>query len=76
FHWSIFVALIIFCIQTLLLFSSHADRKFIKQSERIKDNEKRFESLIVHNIDAIYILSLEGEIKSSNHAGEDRIRKV
>ncbi|TYS08305.1 EAL domain-containing protein [Bacillus subtilis] len=75
FNWSIFVALIIFCIQTLLLFSSHADRKFIKQSERIKDNEQRFQSLIVHNIDAIFILSLEGKIISSNHAGEDMISK-
>lgn len=75
FHWSIFVTLIIFCIQTLLLFSSHADRKLIKQSERIKDNEQRFQSLIVHNIDAIFILSLEGEIISSNHAGEDMITK-
>lgn len=75
FHWSIFVTLIVFCIQTLLLFSSHADRKFIKQSERIKDNEQRFQSLIVHNIDAIFILSLDGDIISSNHAGEDMIRK-
>ncbi|MGY0654281.1 EAL domain-containing protein [Bacillus subtilis] len=75
FHWSIFVTLIIFCIQTLLLFSSHADRKFIKQSERIKDNEQRFQSLIVHNIDAIFILSLEGDIISSNHAGEEMISK-
>ncbi|MEC1620995.1 bifunctional diguanylate cyclase/phosphodiesterase [Bacillus mojavensis] len=71
FDWSILIALIIFCIQTLLLFSSHADRKFMKQNERMKDNEQRFQSLIIHNIDAIFILSLKGDIISSNHAGED-----
>ncbi|KXZ20484.1 hypothetical protein AXI59_14815 [Bacillus nakamurai] len=73
FHWSIFIALIIFCFQTLLYFSSHFDRKFFQQNERMKDNEQRFQSLIKHNIDAIFILSPEGKMLYSNEAGAEMI---
>ncbi|MEW4023402.1 EAL domain-containing protein [Bacillus sp. YAF8] len=71
FHWSVFITLIIFCFQMLLFFSSHFDRQFFRHNERMKDHEQRFQSLINHNIDPIFILSPDGKILYSNEAGAE-----
>ncbi|MBW8278388.1 EAL domain-containing protein [Bacillus amyloliquefaciens] len=73
FHLSVFITLIIFCFQMLLFFSSHFDRQFFRHDERMKDHEQRFQSLIKHNIDPIFILSPSGKILYSNEAGAEMI---
>ncbi|MEC1590208.1 EAL domain-containing protein [Bacillus sonorensis] len=63
------VVMITLFLQALLIFGAITDKRLLFQAEKVKDNEERFQSLINHNIDPIYVFSLEGRMLSANSAG-------
>lgn len=40
------------------------------QSDQLKENEQRFQSLIKHNIDGIIVLSVDRKVLSANDSGK------
>jgi diguanylate cyclase (GGDEF)-like protein/PAS domain S-box-containing protein len=57
--------------QVLALTAVYRDIGKQKERERqLRENEKRYLSLVTHNSDAIYTFDLEGNFQSANNAGE------
>ncbi|MCY9389365.1 sensor domain-containing diguanylate cyclase, partial [Bacillus haynesii] len=59
-----------------LIFGAFTDKRLLLHIEKIKDNEERFQSLINHNIDPIYVFSLEGKMLSANSSGYSLLEKM
>ncbi|MCY9388009.1 diguanylate cyclase, partial [Bacillus haynesii] len=58
----IMIVLVSLMLQCFLIFGAFTDKRLLLHIEKIKDNEERFQSLINHNIDPIYVFSLEGKM--------------
>ncbi|MEH7225689.1 PAS domain S-box protein [Bacillus sp. JJ1566] len=58
-------------VEALLKHTQAQNRKLLEK--RLEESEQRFESLYVHNSDAIFTLNLEGELMDTNPASETLI---
>lgn len=72
----IMIVLVSLMLQCFLIFSAFTDKRLLFHIEKIKDNEERFQSLINHNIDPIYVFSLEGKMLSANSSGYSLLEKM
>ncbi|MCY7493959.1 EAL domain-containing protein [Bacillus safensis] len=70
FSLSIFVGLMTLIVQTLMIFGAYIDHRIMTQSDQLKENEQRFQSLIKHNIDGIIVLSVDRKVLSANDSGK------
>ncbi|MDE1377039.1 diguanylate cyclase, partial [Bacillus licheniformis] len=71
----IMIVLVSLMLQCFLIFGAFTDKRLLFHIEKIKDNEERFQSLINHNIDPIYVFSLEGKMLSANSSGYSLLEK-
>lgn len=74
FSLSIFIGLMTFIIQALMIFGAYIDHRIMAQSEKLKENEQRFQSLIKHNIDGIIVLSVDRKVLSANDTGKQILK--
>lgn len=51
----IMIVLVSLMLQCFLIFGAFNDKRLLLHIEKVKDNEERFQSLINHNIDPIYV---------------------
>ncbi|MEC1452153.1 diguanylate cyclase [Bacillus haynesii] len=72
----IMIVLVSLMLQCFLIFGAFTDKRLLLHIEKIKDNEERFQSLINHNIDPIYVFSLEGKMLSANSSGYSLLEKM
>ncbi|MCY7754208.1 diguanylate cyclase [Bacillus haynesii] len=72
----IMIVLVSLMLQCFLLFGAFTDKRLLLHIEKVKDNEERFQSLINHNIDPIYVFSLEGKMLSANSSGYSLLEKM
>lgn len=70
FSLSIFIGLMTLIVQTLMIFGAYIDHRIMTQSDQLKENEQRFQSLIKHNIDGIIVLSVDQKVLSANDSGK------
>ncbi|MFN2745925.1 MULTISPECIES: diguanylate cyclase domain-containing protein [Bacillus] len=70
------IVLITLMLQGLMIFGAFTDKRLLIESEKVKDNEERFQSLIEHNIDPIYVFSLDGDMLSANSSGHRLLKKM
>lgn len=70
FSLSIFIGLMTLIVQTLMIFGAYIDHRIMTQSDQLKENEQRFQSLIKHNIDGIIVLSVDRKVLSANDSGK------
>ncbi|MFJ5963675.1 EAL domain-containing protein [Bacillus sp. NPDC093026] len=74
FNLSIFIGLVTLIVQTIMIFGAFIDHRIMTQSEKLKENEQRFQSLIKHNIDGIIVLSIDRKILSANDTGKQILK--
>ncbi|MEI4791392.1 EAL domain-containing protein [Bacillus sp. FJAT-53060] len=74
FRLSIFIVLMTLIVQTLMIFGAYIDYRIMKQSDKRKENEQRFQSLIKHNIDGIIVLSVDRKVISANDTGKQILK--
>ncbi|MCY7770710.1 diguanylate cyclase domain-containing protein [Bacillus haynesii] len=72
----IMIVLVSLMLQCFLIFGAFTDKRLLLHIEKVKDNEERFQSLINHNIDPIYVFSLEGKMLSANSSGYSLLEKM
>ncbi|MFB6497741.1 diguanylate cyclase domain-containing protein [Bacillus haynesii] len=72
----IMIVLVSLMLQCFLIFGAFTDKRLLLHIEKVKDNEERFQSLINHNIDPIYVFSLEGKMLSANSSGYILLEKM
>nr|WP_262410591.1 MULTISPECIES: diguanylate cyclase [Bacillus] len=72
----IMIVLVSLMLQCFLIFGAFNDKRLLLHIEKVKDNEERFQSLINHNIDPIYVFSLEGKLLSANSSGYSLLEKM
>ncbi|MCY8756387.1 diguanylate cyclase [Bacillus haynesii] len=72
----IMIVLVSLMLQCFLIFGAFTDKRLLLHIEKVKDNEERFQSLINHNIDPIYVFSLEGKMLSANSSGYSLLKKM
>ncbi|MEI4829602.1 EAL domain-containing protein [Bacillus sp. FJAT-53711] len=60
-------------IQFFLVFGAVTDRRFRFQAIELLENEKRYRSLVSHNLDAVFSISYDGRLLSMNPAGEEML---
>nr|MDH3163172.1 hypothetical protein [Bacillus licheniformis] len=72
----IMIVLVSLMLQCFLIFGAFNDKRLSLHIEKVKDNEERFQSLINHNIDPIYVFSLEGKSLSANSSGYSLLEKM
>ncbi|MEK5296786.1 bifunctional diguanylate cyclase/phosphodiesterase [Bacillus sp. FSL R5-0659] len=70
FSLSLFIGLMTLIVQTLMIFGAYIDHRIMTQSDQLKENEQRFQSLIKHNIDGIIVLSVHRKVLSANDSGK------
>ena len=70
FSLSLFIGLMTLIVQTLMIFGAYIDHRIMTQSDQLKENEQRFQSLIKHNIDGIIVLSVDRKVLSANDSGK------
>lgn len=61
-------------IQSFLIFGTVTDRRFHFKALESLENEKRYRSLVHHNLDAIFSVSGDGQLLSMNPVGEKMFR--
>ncbi|MFS0654390.1 EAL domain-containing protein [Bacillus sp. 179-C3.3 HS] len=66
---SVVIGLMTLIVQLLMIFGAFIDHRIMLQSQKLKDNEQRFQSLIKHNIDGIIVLSVDRKVLSANDTG-------
>lgn len=74
FSLSIFIGLMTLIVQSLMIFGAFIDHRIMTQSEKLKENEQRFQSLIKHNIDGIIVLSVDRKVLSANDTGKQILK--
>ncbi len=74
FSLSIFIGLMTLIVQTLMIFGAYIDHRIMKQADKLKENEQRFQSLIKHNIDGIIVLSVNRKVLSANDSGKQILK--
>ncbi|OMI24770.1 diguanylate cyclase [Bacillus swezeyi] len=72
----IVIVLITLMLQGLMILGAFTDKRLLIQAEKVKDNEERFQSLIKHNIDPIYVFSLEGDMLFANSSGYSLLNQM
>ncbi|KAA6476241.1 diguanylate cyclase domain-containing protein [Bacillus swezeyi] len=72
----IVIVLITLMLQGLMILGAFTDKRLLIQAEKVKDNEERFQSLIKHNIDPIYVFSLEGDMLFANSSGYSLLHQM
>ncbi|MGG2095123.1 EAL domain-containing protein [Bacillus sp. S13(2024)] len=69
----IMVGITTIMIQFFLVFGTVTDRRFRFQAIELLENEKRYRSLVNHNLDAVFSISYDGRLLSMNPAGEEML---
>ncbi|MFD0770613.1 EAL domain-containing protein [Bacillus sp. CGMCC 1.60114] len=69
----IMVGITTIMIQFFLVFGTVTDRRFRFQAIELLENEKRYRSLVNHNLDAVFSISYDGRLVSMNPAGEEML---
>ena len=70
FSLSIFIGFMTLIVQSLMIFGAYIDHRIMTQSDQLKENEQRFQSMIKHNIDGIIVLSVDRKVLSANDSGK------